>query len=119
MVRVNQKERIVIWLGDSLKNQRAFPEDVQDVLGHDLDAVQTGSMPDSVTPLPEYGSKVYEIGEDYNTDTFRLIFMLGLKKRVYVLHTFKKKSKSGKSHPKHDKEIIIKRIKGARDEDAS
>jgi phage-related protein len=119
MVRLIQNVRLAIWLGDSLKNQRAFPGDVQDVLGHDLDEVQGGSMPDAAKPLPEYGLGVYEIGEDYNTDTYRLIFLLGLKKGVYVLHTFKKKSKSGKAHPKNDKDIIRKRIMSARHEDAS
>jgi len=118
MVRSDEPLRRALWLGDSLKKQRTFPEDVQDVLGHDLDEVQAGAMPDSVKPLPEYGSGVYEIGEDYNTDTFRLVFMLGLRKGVYVLHTFKKKSNTGKAHPKHEKEVIAKRIKDARDEDA-
>jgi phage-related protein len=119
MVRLIQNVRIAIWLGDSLKNQRAFPEDVQDVLGHDLDEIQGGNMPDSVKPLPGYGPGVYEIGEDYNTDTYRLIFLLGLKKGGYVLHTFKKKSKSGKGHPKNDKDIITQRIVRARNEDVS
>jgi phage-related protein len=118
MVRPNQDERPAIWLGGSLKDQSAFPEDVKDVIGHNLSAVQRGEMPETVTALPEYGPDVYEIGEDYDKDTYRNVFLLGMEKGVYILDAFKKKSKSGKAHPKKNKERIKTRIKQARIEDA-
>lgn len=118
MVRRNQNERLVLWLGRSLKELCGFPEEVQDVLGHNLSEVQRGDMPLSAKPLPEYGPGVFEIGEDHDSDTFRLVFVLGLSKGVYVLHAFKKKSKSGKAHPRPDKDVIRLRLRDARDFDA-
>ena len=118
MVRGNQQERPVLWLGRTLKDICGFPEDVQDVLGHGLSEVQRGDMPEAAKPLPEFGSGIYEIGEDHASDTYRLVFLLGLTKGVYVLHAFMKKSKMGKAHPRQDKDTIRQRIKDARQYDA-
>ena len=119
MVRNNQNERLVLWLGRSLKDTRGFPEDVQDVLGHNLSEVQRGAMPGTAKPLPEYGPGVYELGQDYAGDTYRLIFLLGLAKGVYVLHAFLKKSKSGRGHPRPDKDVIRQRMRDAQEYDAT
>jgi len=44
----------------------------------------------------------------------RLIYAIKLENNIYVLHTFKKKSKKGTKTPKPDMEIIKKRLQEAR-----
>jgi len=43
--------RKVIWLGDSLKNLRSFPEDVKDSVGYALHKAQQGITPKNAKPL--------------------------------------------------------------------
>ena len=56
-----------------------------------------------------------EIVEHYATDTYRLVYTVQLGKSIYVLHVFKKKSKSGIATPKMDVHLIVKRYKEARE----
>jgi phage-related protein len=43
-----------------------------------------------------------------------VVYVVSLRKAVYVLHTFMKKSKSGIALPKPDTELIETRLKRAR-----
>jgi len=117
MVRQNVEERRVIWLFRREKTLCAFPDEVQDELGHKLSRVQRGEFPDDATILAEFGSNIVELKQDFSTDTYRLICMRGMKKGVYAVHAFMKKSKSGKAIPQDDKDIIKRRIRIAVKED--
>ena len=59
--------------------------------------------------MPSPLGEVHEIVQPYNTDTYRA---------VYVLHCFQKKSKSGKSTPPKDINLIEQRLKLAKVHDA-
>lgn len=48
-----------------------------------------------------------ELVEDHRGDTYRAVYTVRLGGRVYVLHTFQKKSKRGIQTPKH----VLDRIK--------
>lgn len=58
-----------------------------------------------------YGSGVYEIVSDFNTDAYRAVYVVNLDDCLYVLHAFQKKSKSGIKTPKPDLNIIETRLK--------
>jgi len=91
---------------------RALPEDVQDEIGFDLFYVQRGLTPDSAKPLKGFGgANVLEIVCDYNTNTYRAVYTVRFTERVYALHVFQKKSKSGTALPKTDAELIKSRLK--------
>jgi len=61
------------------------------------------------------GSGVYEILEDYKSDTYRAVYTVKFESRIYVLHAFQKKSKSGIKTPKEDVDLIKSRIKMAKE----
>jgi phage-related protein len=104
-----ERMRPVIWLGDSLANLKEFPDDVQKSIGDDLQVVQWGGTPVSAKHFKGIGSGVYEIVENSDTNTYRAVYAVKLGKRVYVLHAFQKKSKTGIKTPQHDVELIRRR----------
>lgn len=57
---------------------------------------------------------VIEIIEDFDKDTYRAVYATKLGKKIYVLHVFQKKSKSGRKTPKEDIELIKRRLQTAK-----
>ena len=51
-----------------------------------------------------------EIVERYRTDAYRAVYTAHFEDAIYVLHVFQKKSKSGIATPKHDIELIHRRL---------
>ncbi len=86
--------------------------------GHRLRQVQDGETPADVKPLPQFGGGVWELRERFDRNAYRLMYVVNLKRAVYVLHAFMKKSKSGIGIPKPDAELIEARLKRARALDA-
>ena len=64
-------------------------------------------------PLPQFGGGVFALRERYDADAYRMIYVVALRKAVYVLHAFMKKSKSGIGLPKPDSDLIALRLKRA------
>jgi phage-related protein len=62
---------------------------------------QQGGKHSDAKPLKGFaGAGVPEIIEDHDGDTYRAVYTVRLGSRVYVLHSFQKKSKSGIATPK-------------------
>lgn len=103
------------WMGSALRDIRSFPANVQRSMGYLLWNLQSGYTDPSIKPLtgdPVFrGSKVRELFEDYVTDTYRTVVTVEHEEAVYVLHAFKKKSKSGRSTPQTDIDRIKERLK--------
>ena len=64
-------------------------------------------------PLKGMGPGVLEVVSDHRGDTFRSVYTVRFADRVFVLHAFQKKSKSGIATPKADIERIKQRLKQA------
>ena len=103
----------VVWLGDSLRELRTFPAVVQDELGYAIYLAQRGDKHVSAKPLKGMGTRVLEVVSDHRGDTFRSVYTVRFADRVFVLHAFQKKSKSGVATPKADIELIKQRLKQA------
>ena len=104
----------VRWIGRSREDLRQFPEDARRDIGYALSFAQRGEKHPSAKPLKGFkGAGVLEIVEDYRGDAYRAAYTVRFTDFVYVLHTFMKKSKSGIKTPKHDIELIEKRLKAA------
>lgn len=101
----------LVWLGRSLDDLKLFPDEVQDEIGYALHCAQIGSTYSSTKMFKGYGSGVYEIVSDFNTDAYRAVYVVNLDDCLYVLHAFQKKSKSGIKTPKPDLNIIETRLK--------
>ena len=110
-----KKERKPIeWIGSSLKDLRAFPEEVKDVMGVALDVAQQGEKHETTKPLQGFGGAgVLEVIDDFDGDTYRAVYTVKFKAVVYVLHAFQKKSKKGVSTPKEEIDLVKKRFKSA------
>lgn len=74
--------RPLVWMGDSRKNIREFPEDVQKSVGYALQLVQAGETPIEAKPLKGVGSGVYEIVKRYDTDTYRAVYAVKIGEKV-------------------------------------
>jgi len=102
------------WIGSSKKDLKALPEEVIDVFGYALYLAQTGEKHERAKPLSGFGSAdVLEVIEDRRGDTYRAVYTVRYAARVFVLHVFQKKSKSGIATPKPDMDLIKERLKAA------
>jgi len=105
----------LIWMGDSKKMIREFPNDVKDEMGYALHLAQHGKKHPNAKQFKLSGeSGIYEIVSNCNTDTFRAMYTIKIDERLYVLHVFKKKSKSGIKTPKYEVDLIRKRLSDAK-----
>ncbi len=80
--------------------------------------LQQGRTPLDMKPLARFGTGVYELRESFDRNAYRLVYVVNLRKALYVLHVFMKKSKSGIGLPKSDIEPIEMRLRRAREMDA-
>lgn len=102
------------WIGSSKKDLMALPPEVVDVFGYALYLAQTGGRHDQAKPLRGFGSAaVLEVVEDWRGNTYRAVYTVRYAARVFVLHVFQKKSKSGIATPKPDMDLIKDRLKAA------
>lgn len=109
----NSPPKPLVWLGDSLEKLRSFPPIVKDEIGFGLYQTQSGNKHVNAKPLMGLGPGVLEIVSDYRGDTFRAVYTVRLANKVYVLHVFQKKSKSGIATPKSDIELVKHRLRRA------
>jgi phage-related protein len=59
------------------------------------------------------GLRFLEVVSDHRGDTFRSVYTVRFVDRVFVLHAFQKKSKSGVATPKAEIDLIRQRLKQA------
>jgi phage-related protein len=111
--------RPAVWVGSTKANLRTFPEEVKDSIGFALYVAQQGGKHTEAKPLRGFGGGgVLEIIENHHGDTYRAVRTVRLAGRVYVLHAFQKKSKSGIQTPKAEINLIKSRLKRAEEEHA-
>jgi phage-related protein len=110
--------RPVEFVGSSKKDLSAFPGPVKQDIGHALFVAQQGGRAPNAKTLQGFaGGSVVEIVEDHDGDTYRCVYTTKLKRAIYVLHAFQKKSKRGRRTPKHENDLIQARLKEAEDRD--
>ncbi len=117
MANLPYKSKELFWLGSSLEKLTRFPERTKKQLGAALRQVQNGLTPQIARPLNSYGSGVHELKASTRGDTYRLVYLIKLKKGIYVLDAFMKKSKTGRRIPKEISTRLKQRIKEARAHD--
>jgi phage-related protein len=103
----------IFWMGSSLKDLKKLPAEVQHVLGRNLLDAQHRGQPLNARIMKHLGPAVYEIVDDYDSNTYRGVFTARFEGAVYVLHVFQKKSKRGIETPQHDIALIRQRLKMA------
>jgi len=106
--------RSIIWVGSSKEDISSLPAPVKASFGHRLRQLQEGKTPLDMKPLPQFGTGVFELRERFDRNAYRLMYVVNLRKAIYVLHAFMKKSKSGIALTKSDAELIQRRLQSAR-----
>ena len=107
--------RPLVWLGNSLRNLRAFPAEAKKIIGDELQLIQFGGMPRDAKPFKGVGSGVFEIALRHDAGAKRTVLAVQLGRNIYVLHAFQKKSKKGIATPKPDMDLIKQRYKEAKE----
>jgi phage-related protein len=82
----------VVWLDDSRKRVRDFPEAARQRAGFELWEVQQGNEPSDWKPMPSVGPGVREI-RVHADGAFRVLYIAKFDEAIYVLHAFEKKSR--------------------------
>jgi phage-related protein len=84
-------EKRLAWLGSSLDDVRAFPDEVRREAGYQLGRIQQGLMPDDWKPMATVGAGVYEIR--IHTGLEHRVFYVGkYEDAVHVIHAFEKRT---------------------------
>ncbi len=110
---IEDTARPVVWLGDSLKQVKSFPEEVRRDIGVALYDAQKGDKSPDAKPFKGVGSGVFEIVTRFDTDTYRTVYAVQIGKRVYILHAFQKKAIKGRKTPRQEVDLIKRRYKQA------
>ena len=97
--------RPIHWLGSSLDDIRAMPEDARRDIGVELTLVQGGELPIDWKSMRGVGAGVMEI-RVHRPGEFRVIYVAKFAEAVYVLHAFGKKSQKT---PKADLDLAKRR----------
>lgn len=102
------------WIGSSKRDLVALPDEVVDVFGYALYLAQIGRKHAQAKPLQGFGgAAVLEVVEDRRGNAYRAVYTVRFEERVFVLHVFQKKSRSGSATPKPDLDLIRERLKVA------
>ena len=102
------------WVGSSKTDLLGFPQPVIKDVGYALNIAQFGGKHPSAKPFKGAGSGVFEIVEDHSRDTYRAVYAVKFSDRIYVLHCFQKKSKTGIKTSQQDINLIKSRLKTAK-----
>ena len=80
------------WLGSSLEDLRAFPDDARRAAGYQLGRVQHGLLPTDWKPMTTVGPGVIEIRVHTRVE-HRIFYVAKFEEAVYVLHAFEKRTR--------------------------
>jgi phage-related protein len=106
-------QRRLFFLGSSLKDFEDLPKGVKEDFLTGLTIARIGGTPPNMKPWKGLGSGVYELLEDHHGGTYRAVYTVRFTEAMYVLHVFKKKSKSGIKTPLPDIRKVGSRLKEA------
>jgi len=85
-------EKPIYWVGTSYKDLLEFPDTAKQDAGYQLHRVQNGLEPENWKPFQNVGSGVKEIRLSDDGNTYRIIYVAKFLDKIYVLHSFQKKT---------------------------
>ena len=80
------------WLGSSLEDLRAFPEDARRDAGYQLGRVQQGLLPTDWKPMTTVGPGIIEVRVHTHVE-HRIFYVAKFEEAIYVLHAFEKRTR--------------------------
>jgi phage-related protein len=109
----------IFWIGSTQDDLAAASASVRRTMGGALRTAQQGGKSEDASPMHGDLRDVFEIREDDEGGTYRLMYTATIGDTLYVLDFFQKKSKSGIATPKADLDRIRLRLKKARERHAA
>ena len=88
---------MITFLGDSLKQISAFPDEAKKEAGYNLFRIQQGLFPVDFKLMKSIGPGTYEIRVRNNDGSFRVFYVSNCPEAIYVLHAFQKKTRKTSS----------------------
>jgi len=85
-------EKEIYWVGSCYKDLQVFPKQAKQDAGYQLHRVQNGLEPEDWKPFKRVGSGVKEIRISDDGNTYRVMYLAKFEERIYVLHSFQKKT---------------------------
>jgi phage-related protein len=101
-------------MGSTRRDLHAFPEEVEDEMGHALYLAQIGQMSPLAKPMHGALRDVMEIVEQDASGAYRVMYTVKIGDVVYALHAFQKKATHGIAMSKGDLDLIERRLRAAR-----
>jgi len=84
--------KLLLWLGDSRRRLRDFPQLARQRAGFELFEVQQGQEPSDWKPMRTVGDGVKEIRVHADGE-HRVLYVAKFEEAVYVLHAFAKRTR--------------------------
>src|SRR3954465_11596056 len=107
--------RRVSWLKAALRDFEAFPAEGQREALTALTIAAEGGKDDTAKPFKGVEGGVFESALKHRGDAYRAIYAVQIGADLWVIHAFKKKSKSGIKTPRHEVDLIRERLKRLRE----
>ena len=113
---MHRNTRSVGWIKAAQKDFRKFPKTVRERMLTALTIAAEGQRADIVKPMKGLGAGVMEIALRHQTNAYRAIYVTEIAGSLWVVHAFRKKSKTGIKTPKFEVDLIRERLKRLRKE---
>ena len=107
---MNHDTRPIGWISAARRVFESFPATVRNRANTALTIAAEGGKADIAKPLKGFGTSVMEIAIRYRTDAWRVVYVTEIAGRLWVIHAFRKKSKSGIKTPKAEIDLIGSRL---------
>ena len=102
--------RPISWIKAARKVFESFPAVVRDRANTALTIAAAGGRSDIAKPLKGFGQGVMQIAIRYRTDAWRVVYVTEVAGQLWVIHAFRKKSKTGIKTPKREIDLIGSRL---------
>jgi phage-related protein len=102
--------RQISWLKAAMRDFEDFPMEVQKDAAQALSIAARGGKADTAKPFKGVDGGVFEIALRHR-GAFRVIYAVQIGVALWVIHAFKKKSKTGIKTPQMEVDLIRERMK--------
>lgn len=110
----DRAEKVVEWMGSTLKDIRECPDDVKDAFGYAIHLAQSGARYPYAVSMKGNLRGVTEIKVVDEGETYRTMYTAKFAGVVYVLNVFQKKSTQSIKTPQRELDLTLERLKLAR-----
>jgi phage-related protein len=103
--------RQISWLKAAARDFADFPIEVRQDAARALSIGARGGKADTAKPFKGVDGGVFEIALRHRGDAFRVLYAVQIGAELWVIHAFKKKSKTGIKTPQTEVDLIRERLK--------